>query len=119
MLKNNAPYNASSLLFSTRQIDYASSTNGIKDYVNENGTRELGAGGNFLTASLIMSNALGLVNEKKMPFDEEKIQKELSEVLNYSNSLYEVNSTVMMPTIDTDTTPTEKQNIEARAIQIF
>ena len=111
MLKNNAPYNASSLLFSTRQIDYASSTNGIKDYVNENGTRELGAGGNFLTSSLIMSNALGLVNEKKMPFDEEKIQKELSEVLNYSNSLYEVNSTVMMPTIDTDTTPTEKQNI--------
>lgn len=111
MLKNNAPYNASSLLFSTRQIDYASSTNGIKDYVNENGTRELGAGGNFLTSSLIMSNALGLVNEKKMPFDEEKTQKELSEVLNYSNSLYEVNSTVMMPTIDTDTTPTEKQNI--------
>lgn len=111
MLKNNTPYNASSILFSTRQIDYASSTNGIKDYVNENGTRELGAGGNFLTSSLIMSNALGLVNENKMPFNEQKTQKELSEVLNYSNSLYEVNSTVMMPTIDTDTTATEKQNI--------
>ena len=54
MLKNNTPYNASSLLFSTRQIDYASSTNGIKDYVNENGTRELGAGGNFLTSSLFI-----------------------------------------------------------------
>ena len=111
MVKNNQSYSSTSQLFSTRQIDYASSTNGIKDYTNENGTRELAKGGNFLASSLIITNGLGLVSESTLPFSLNKNQRELSEVLNYNNSLYELDKSVLMPTITSTTTATEKNNI--------
>ena len=110
MVKNNQPYTDSTIKFSTRQIDYASSTDGIKDYYNENGTRTLTSGGNFLVSSLILYNGLGLYNNSIMPFNTSNSQKEAAEVLNYNSALYELNSSVMMPTMDTDNTPTEWEN---------
>ncbi len=111
MVKNNQTYSSSSQLFSTRQIDYASSTNGIKDYNNENGTRELTKGGNFLASTLVISNGLGLVSDSLIPFTLDKSQRELSEVLNYSRSLYELDKSILMPTITSTTTTTAKNNI--------
>ncbi len=103
MYQSGRPYDSSSLLFSTRQIDYAASTDGIKDYENENGTRPLADGGNFLTATLLLYNGLGLVKQSDMPFTTSMEQKELSSVLNYSKSLYELNSTALFPSIAADT----------------
>ena len=110
MIKNNTPYNSSSQLFSTRQLDYACSNNGITDYTNPEGTRDLAAGGNSISAYLVLVNGLGLVDENKMSFNTSNNKKELIDVLNYNNSLYEVNSAVIMPTIDEDTTDSERKS---------
>ena len=88
--------------FSNRQLDYATSTNGIKDYTNEYGVRELKDGGNFIVSTMIMANGLSLVDENEMPFNDLSDKKELYEVLNYDNSLYELNETIMMPRISSD-----------------
>ena len=112
MLSQNQPYNsATTQVFSTRQIDYAASTDGINHYPNENGTRELGEGGNFLTSSLIVSNGLGLIADSKMPWSKTMEQKELQDVLNYDNSLYELNTSVWLPKITSQTTSTNKAAI--------
>lgn len=108
MLHNNQPYNNSSLKFSTRQIDYASSTDGIKDYDNkENGTRKLTTGGNFMASTLILYNGLGLYNENDMPFNTTKQKKELSEVLNDAKTLYELDSSIYMPSMKSNATEQE------------
>ncbi len=104
--------------FSTRQLDYASSTNGILDYDNENGNRELTSGGNFLVSSVILSNGLGLVNDSLMPFSHDTTQKELSTVLNYGNSNYELDSSTMLPSITSSTSATDKANIIKAAKQL-
>ena len=111
MVKNNTPYNDNTLSFSTRQIDYAASNNGIEGFTNDFGLRELAGGGNYLTSSIILSNGVGLVPDSYMSFNEDLNKKEVSSVLNYNNSLYEVNSSVLMPTITNNTT-----NAELRAI---
>ena len=111
MIKSGTPYNNSSTVFSTRQLDYATSNNGISDFTNDFGLRELTGGGNYLTSSIILSNGLGLVRDNYMPFNELTTKKELASVLNYSNSLYEVNASVLMPTITNNTTSVERQAI--------
>ena len=113
MVKNGTPYNSSSTVFSARQIDYASSNDGISDFSNDFGLRELTGGGNYLTSSIILSNGVGLVQDSSMPFTETTNKKELSSVLNYNSSLYELNSSVLMPTITSSTTSTERQAIIA------
>ncbi len=100
-----------SYVFSTRQMDYACSTNGIKDYENENGSRELASGGNYFISSVLLSNGLGLVNESVMPFSNTTEKKELSEVLNFGNSIYELDSTMKLPAITRNTTTSERKNI--------
>ncbi len=99
MLKNNTPYNSNSLVLSARQIDYATSKNGIKDYTNTHGFRNLTEGGNFFMSSEIMSYGLSPVSENYMPYNESTAEKEVSEVLNFNNSYYEVNQAVDLPTI--------------------
>ena len=111
MIKNGTPYNTSSTVFSARQIDYASSNNGIQDYTNDFGLRELTGGGNYFTSSIVLSNGLGLVRDSNMPFTETTEKKEVSSVLNYNSSLYEVDSSVLMPTITSNTTDAERQAI--------
>lgn len=99
MISNNRPYDANSDVFSVRQMDYATSKDGIKNYENENGYRNLTDGGNFFMSSLIMTNGLSLIDDEKMLYDESTDKRELSEVLNYGNTKYEVNSTIMMPNL--------------------
>ena len=89
----------STKVFSPRQFDYATSSDGIKDYTNPHGVRSLTSGGNFLLSSEIASYGLSLVDETKMPFDESTTKKELSDVLSIANSNYEVNNTINLPKI--------------------
>jgi len=101
MVKSNKSYTSSSQRFSERQLDYATSTNGILNYTNQFGRRKLGEGGNFSYASEILSYGISAVDEKVMPFDESLNAKPLSEVLNYKNAKYEVDSTIEVPRIST------------------
>ncbi len=109
MIKDQTPYNSSSQTFSVRQMDYATSNNGIKNYENENGYRALTSGGNFYMSSMIISNGLSLVPDNYMPYDSDESKKELIDVLNYGNSQYELNSTVMMPYISSLATSQVKE----------
>lgn len=99
MIKKNEPQNENSTRFSVRQLDYAASTNGIKGYENPWGVAALGLGGNFIYATTLMANGLSLVDDSYMPYVETLDEKPLHEIHNYSNSLYEVNSTVNLPNI--------------------
>ncbi len=111
MVKNRTPYNANtSTMFSTRFLDYASSTNGITDYYNDYGTRLLTEGGNFLTSTIVAYNGLGLMNDSYMPFNYSTSTQELSTILNYSNSLYEVNSTIRVPMLTQTSTSTQRSS---------
>lgn len=99
MIQNNQPYSESSQTFSERQLDYATSNNGILDYDNQFGSRALlYGGGNFFYASEIMSYGLSLVDESLMPFDESIEMQKLSNVFNFNNSLYEVEQTIELGT---------------------
>ena len=63
ILKEN--YSNNQTLISERQIDYATSTNGIKDYRSEYISfisRGLGEGGNFYIATVAMANGISLYN---------------------------------------------------------
>ncbi|MDY5992994.1 MAG: InlB B-repeat-containing protein [Bacilli bacterium] len=109
MVRNKTPYNSSSQTFSVRQMDYATSNNGIKNYENENGYRALTSGGNFYMSSMIMSNGLSLASDTYMPYNSDKSKKDLVDVLNYSNSKYELNSTIMMPYISANATNQDRE----------
>ena len=97
MVKKNEPQNDNSTRFSVRQLDYAASTNGIKNYENPWGYQPLGQGGNFVYATTLMANGLSLVDNTYMPYNESLDEKPLNKVHNYNNSLYEVNRTVVLP----------------------
>ena len=97
MIKKNEPRNNNSTRFSVRQLDYAASEDGIKDYENPWGVAPLALGGNFVYATTLMANGLSLVADEYMPYVETVDQKPLHEIHNYSNSLYEVNGTANLP----------------------
>ena len=104
LLKNNTSYSSSSRLIAERQMDYATATNGIKDYDSEYISfveRELGEGGNFFISSIIMASGISLIDYNNFKaFDDTDFSKmELADVLSYDKSLYEVNSTINMPTL--------------------
>ncbi len=113
LLKSGQGYSSSFPLYSTRQLDYATSSNGFNEYTNEDGVRELASGGNFLTGSSIMANGLGMVYESKMPLNYNMATKELSAVLNYGNSQYELNSSIYFPRITSTTTTSDRNDIIA------
>lgn len=116
LLKNNQTYTEAAQIFSERQIDYATSTNGIKSFDNKYGLRTLGSGGNFNTSIDVMKNALSLVDVSWKQYDDTDYeQMELYDVLNYKNSLYEVNSTIDMPILNiTELDLTKEEDIEKR-----
>lgn len=103
MISKSRPYTSSSLILSPRQLDYAASNNAIIDYTNENGSRPLGTGGNFFAATGLLMNGLGLMKETDMPFDTSYSAKELSSVFNYNKSMYEVDGSILFPTINSTT----------------
>ena len=104
--------------FSIRQLDYASNNNGklissadwsycsdnctYTPYSNiDNGSRILGDGANFYVSSIIMSNALGLTDESVLPWTEDNKALFASDILGTDKSLYEVDSSIILPTIST------------------
>ncbi len=99
MTATNTPFNSNTVILSPRQMDYAISTDGIFDYENGNGYRELTQGGNFYMSSLAMANGVTLMRESDFPFNERTDKKNLADVFNYNNSVYEVTETVMIPNI--------------------
>ena len=99
MVKNHQPYNASTKIFSPRQLDYATSYDGILDFDNEHGIRSLTSGGNFELSAEILSYGVSLIDESKMPYNTSTTQKELSDVFSFTNSNYEVNNTISLPKI--------------------
>lgn len=104
LLKNNLSYDENtSKRFSERQLDYATSINGLLDYDNEKyGSRLLfHGGGNFYHATDLMKDGLGLVDDSFKKFINNDYSKmELNEVYNYKNSEYEVNNTFYVPDLD-------------------
>lgn len=121
MKQSGQSYSDQTQKFSIRQMDYATSTNRlIKSYVNsgtvsctpvescsyypwknpDNGSRELGKGGNFFTSSIVMANGLTLVDESILPWNDDDHTYWPKDIFSYENSLYEVNSTIQMPTIN-------------------
>ncbi len=113
MTKNDTPFSGNTVVLSPRQMDYAISKDGINDYTNtDNGYHELAGGGNFFMSSLAMANGITLTSENDFPFNSRMDKKDLAEVLNYSNSQYEVNETIMLPTVTS-------QSVFVEAVKYF
>lgn len=108
MVKNNENYSETSQRFSIRQMDYATSTDGINNYENENGFRLLTSGGNFYMSSLIMSYGLSLTDYTE--FNELTDKKELADVLNFKNSNYELKESIVVPQVTKDASEESKQS---------
>ena len=100
LISSNKSYDSSSQLFSERQMDYATSNNGIKNYDNKMGFRALGSGGNFTISSYAMASGLTMVDDSLMGYSSSLEQLEYSKVLNDKNSLYEVNSAIKVPVLN-------------------
>jgi len=110
MVSKNESYSNLTEKFSVRQIDYAISTNGIKNYLNEYGARLLTDGSNYYQASLIMSYGLSMVDDEFMPYNSDKTLRNLSDILNFKNSKYELNSSIMMPILASDATTSTRNS---------
>lgn len=114
--------------FSVRQMDYATSTDKlIKSYTDigtisctpvencsyyayknsDNGSRNLGEGGNFFTSTIIMSNGLSLVDESVLPWNEDSHTYWPKDIFDYNNSKYELNSSISLGVINQDTASKE------------
>ena len=110
MVKETGQYNENTERFSMRQMDYATAERGIKNYNNENSfARELTEGGNFTMSSTIMSYGLSLTHLDEMPYTDTKEKKGLASVLNFNNSKYEVDSTVVIPRLKDNATEEERE----------
>lgn len=130
MKNNNQSYSDLVPKFSIRQMDYITSTkydttsstsylaikgnwsSGVCTYSSgcswtpwenpNNGSHELDKGGNFFASSIAMANGITLTDESIMPWHEEKKPALINDIYGYDKSLYEVNSTIQMPTINED-----------------
>ena len=121
LMMRDETYYENPKLLSTRQMDYATAKNTFDGFDNIEATevydndenmdkRVLGDGGNYFYSSIIMSRGLSLVSEiEKEPWksltwtkNELSLYPKLdkSEILNYGNSLYEVNSTITFPMLN-------------------
>lgn len=108
MYSNNQSYNNQSDIFSARQLDYATSNDGILKYDSyiwnnsANSSRRLAGSGNFFTSSIAMANGLSLVSENDFPYNTSNKVKYANEIFDYNKSLYEVDGTVVLPIINVD-----------------
>lgn len=121
LMIHDEEYYENPTLLSTRQMDYATAINTFDDFENieaikaydqdENfEQRVLGDGGNYFYSSTILTRGLSLVSEtEKEPWSTLTWTKnelttfpkfDKSEILNYGNSLYEVDSTVDFPMLN-------------------
>ena len=111
MLKNNKPFDSSSEVFSARQMDYATSTDGIiytfygdsNQYIwdnYQNGYRTLTSGGNYYMSSIAMANAITLFSEKDMSWNTSTKGRKAGEIFDFSKVKYEVNNTVQLAILE-------------------
>ena len=138
MKNNQQSYSDLVPKFSIRQMDYITSTNylalkgnwssGLCTYSNctwtnwdnaNNGSHELDKGGNFYASSIAMSNGITLTNESVMPWHEEKKPVLVNDIYGYDKSLYEVNSTIQMPTINADNPSQELVNSYVNSVKNY
>ena len=134
MKNNNQSYSDLVPKFSIRQMDYITSTsydtsssvsylvqdaNWITCSGNcswtawknpDNGSHELDKGGNFYTSSIAMANAITLTDESVLPWHEDKKPVWAKDIYGYDKTLYEVESTINMPTINADSASPELIN---------
>lgn len=87
--------------FSERQLDYVTASDGITDYQNDAYSRTLTSGGNYLMTQEVLLSGIGAVDNSKFTATEDSM--ELSKVKNYSNSVYELNSSIVLPGIENAT----------------
>ena len=119
LINSNTSYTSgSSEVFSPRQLDYASSYNGIRNYHNELGSRALTYGGNYFMAAISLSNGFGTVNESFFPFSTSTTQKDLASVLNYGNGHYEINNSISVPLLTSSPT-TEQLNAYTSTVKNY
>lgn len=114
MWRDKKPFSASSDVFSARQFDYATSTDGMYytrvdkgatkyQWTNSSsGYRPLGKGGNFYLAAVTMSNGIVLTDSSNIPWSESLTALKPEEVFDLEKSEYEVLNTVQLPEIDAD-----------------
>ena len=87
--------------FSTRQYDYAASRDGIKNYVNLYGSHYLATGTTPSSMSYALASGISLFPASwkyESSLTDDKL--EYLEVFDDRNSLYEVDSTINMPSFD-------------------
>ena len=112
MYNKKQSYNPSTTeTFSIRQMDYATSSNGLRfdagsstyNFKNiYNAYRTLGDGGHFFGASLAMMNGITLTDESVVPWNESKYTYyRPEEILNFEQSKYEVDSTINLEALST------------------
>ena len=101
--ENNSYSTDTSKVFSKRQLDYATASNGINSYTI-NSVRNLGNGGNYRT--FLYSAMSGVVPQNINDFKEYKngdySKEELYKVLNYGLTNYEADGAVIMSYTDTN-----------------
>lgn len=104
--KNDTSYETNPILISERQIDYATSKDGISDYSNNKYNvfinRSLGDGGNFYISTVLMASGVSAVNYNDFKaYNDKDLEKvELSDTISYKKSVYELNSTIDMPRLN-------------------
>ena len=119
MYNKKQSYNPSTTeTFSIRQMDYATSSNGLRfdagsstyTFTNiYNAFRELGDGGHFFGASLAMMNGITLTDESVVPWNESKYTYHRPEkILNFEQSKYEVDSTINLEALSTSSSLTKR-----------
>lgn len=117
LIQNDQTYTASAESFSERQIDYATADDGLTD--NKplyDYNRILGDGGTFQYATSVMADSLGLFDTSWKEYDDEDYKSmEMHQVYNFSNSNYEVTSTITYPNLNlSDLDPSNEEDQKLR-----
>ncbi|MBO6195823.1 MAG: InlB B-repeat-containing protein [Bacilli bacterium] len=104
MVQNNTPYNDNIQTYSERQFHYATTKDYINNYDNKSNAYSRfdihNVGSNYDVSSYALINGITIVNSEKMPYNTPVEKKNLYEVLNYSNSQYEANSTIYISALN-------------------
>ena len=115
LFTNGKEYDSTATILSEQQMDYATATDGVEveNYLYKN-NRELSSGGFFETAQDILIDGLGTVPNTWDQAHSSQIKNkstiERADIYNFNNSLYELNATYHIPTLDiTTATPEQRQ----------